>query len=70
MGNDADDKIKKLFEAMEDKAPSVLCIDNIEELCSKESNKRPQGSSLSTLCLNIDKSTNKDFIFIATTSSP
>ncbi len=35
MGNDADDKIKKLFEAMDDKAPSVLCIDNIEELCSK-----------------------------------
>lgn len=55
---------------MEEKSPAVLCIDNIEEMCSKEANKRPQGSSLSTLCLYIDRSFEKDFLFIATSSSP
>lgn len=70
MGNDADDKLKKVFESMEEKAPAALCIDNIEEICSKEANKRPNGSSLSTLCLFMDKCFDKEFIFIATSSSP
>lgn len=55
---------------MEENSPSVLCIDNIQQLCSKEQNKRPQGSCINTLCVNIDKSINKDFVFIATTSAP
>ena len=70
LGNDAEEKIKKVFDGIEEKVPAVVCIDNIEELCSKEANKRPQGSCVATLCLYMDKHQDKDIIFLATSSSP
>lgn len=41
--------MRKLFEAAEEKMPSIIFIDNLEELCNKDNNKRMQ--SLPSLTL-------------------
>jgi AAA+ superfamily predicted ATPase len=49
LGADAEEKIKKVFETAEESVPSVIFIDNIEEMCSKDNIKRVQSSPVFAL---------------------
>lgn len=50
--------------------PSIIFIDNLEELCNKENNKRMQSLPSMTLCNYITKSKDKDIYFLGATSAP
>lgn len=62
--------MKKLFEAASENQPSIIMLDDIDLLCSKESSKRPQGSPVSYLMSQMQKARLEDIYFLGTTSNP
>jgi transitional endoplasmic reticulum ATPase len=70
LGTDAEDSLKKLFQVAKESQPSVICIDDIDILCSKESSKRPQGSPSVSLAIQMDRVKEASIYLLATTSMP
>lgn len=62
--------MKKLFQTAKENQPSIILIDDIDIICNKESNKRPQGSPIFTFLSEIDKVKNDLIYLVATSSNP
>lgn len=61
--------MKKVFETAEEKVPSIIFIDNLEELCNKDNNKRMQSLPSLSLYNYINKIRDKEIYVLGASSA-
>lgn len=61
--------MRKVFEAAEEKVPSIIFIDNLEELCNKDNNKRMQSLPSLSLYNYINKIKDKEIYVLGASSA-